>query len=308
MGHTVSVIIPTYNVERLIADSIKSALDQTHRTLEILVVDDASTDCTLDRVKRLGDPRLRWLRNDINRGPSYSRNRAIDEAQGEWLALLDGDDGWTPERLERLVAIAEEQGSDLVADDIALANENLHPSGMTALGKRRVRIKGPERVSPARFVRWDLGFMKPLIRRRFLVEKGIRFDESLRHGEDFELMWRCLCRGARFDLVPEAYYLHRTRQGSLSSERVQHFDATREVTVRLLAEPAVVQDAEVSGALGDRLRRIDRTLAYNRCRNLFNRGESWRGFRLLVRNPGALLFALQRLLVAAWRRCRRPQS
>ncbi len=303
-GGTVSVVVPAHNIGRFIEEAIRSALDQTHSPLEVLVVDDASTDDIGAVLQGLGDPRVRMLRNPTNRGPSFSRNRALAAARGDWLALLDGDDAWLPERLERLLAIAKARESDLVADDAILCDAALRPRGESALGKRRVRLREPSRIPPARFVRWDLGFLKPLIRRGFLAERGLAFDESLRHGEDFELMFRCLRQGARFDLLPEGLYLHRGRAGSLTSERIRLFETTRATTANLLAEPGVAEDRELAAALQRRLRRIDHTLAYNRCRDHLARGSVGRAAGELLRSPGAWGFTLARAGRGIWRRLR----
>ncbi len=300
----VSVVVPAFDVGRYVEGAVRSALEQTRPPLEILVVDDASTDDTGAVLARLGDPRVRVLRNPENRGPGFSRNRAIAEARGEWLALLDGDDAWLPERLERLLAVVEAGESDLVADDVILCDASLFPTGESALAKRRVRLAGPLRIPPARFVRWDLGFLKPLVRRRFLAERGLGFDESLRHGEDFELIFRCLRQGARFDLVGEGLYLHRGRKGSLTSERLRLFETTRATTAKLLAEPGVAEDRDLSSALRLRLRRIDSTLAYNRCRDHLARGSVGRAAGELLRSPGAWGFTLARAGRGLWRRLR----
>src|SRR5215208_5035081 len=112
----VSVIVPAFNVAGCLERALDSALNQTVPDLEILVVDDGSSDATLEVACRVAarDSRVRVMRNERNLGIGASRNRAFDEAQGEWLALLDGDDVWLPKRLERILAVSE--GADVVSD------------------------------------------------------------------------------------------------------------------------------------------------------------------------------------------------
>src|SRR5919107_444260 len=114
----VSVIVPAYNVAGYLERALDSALAQTMSDLEVIVVDDASSDTTFEVASSVAarDARVRLLRNENNRGPSASRNRAMHAARGEWIALLDGDDAWRPERLERMMAYAI--NADVISDDV----------------------------------------------------------------------------------------------------------------------------------------------------------------------------------------------
>lgn len=111
----VSVIIPTYNRADELPDTLDSVLAQTHDRLEVLVVDDASDDDTAAVVTSYDDPRVEYIRHDRNRGGSAARNTGIDAATGEYIALLDSDDEWLPQKLERQLAILERRSSDWVA-------------------------------------------------------------------------------------------------------------------------------------------------------------------------------------------------
>ena len=115
---SVSIIIPTFNSEKYIAQAIESVLHQTFTNFEIILVDDASQDSTLRIVRSFNDPRIKILANKQNRGVSYSRNRGIKEAQGKWIGLLDSDDWYAPQRLEKLLSAAAITNSDLVADNL----------------------------------------------------------------------------------------------------------------------------------------------------------------------------------------------
>jgi len=97
---TVSVIIPTWNRAATVIPAIESTLRQTHAPLEVLVCDDASTDDTEERVRRMSDPRVRWLPGPRGGRPAIPRNRGTAAARGEWLAFLDSDDEWLPDKLE----------------------------------------------------------------------------------------------------------------------------------------------------------------------------------------------------------------
>ena len=111
---TVSVVIPTYNYGRYICETIDSALAQTYKPLEVIVVDDGSTDDTRERLAAYSD-RIRYILQK-NSGPAAARNTGIVAAQGEFVALLDSDDLWLPEKVERQVALyLREQDAGIVA-------------------------------------------------------------------------------------------------------------------------------------------------------------------------------------------------
>lgn len=96
----VSIVMPSYNSQKFIGDSIKSVLDQTYPYWELLIVDDCSTDKTMEIIQQYNDKRIRLFKNEVNSGAAISRNRALEEAKGRWVAFLDSDDLWLPNKLE----------------------------------------------------------------------------------------------------------------------------------------------------------------------------------------------------------------
>ena len=106
----VSVIMPSYNTEKYIAESIESVLKQTYHNWELIIIDDCSTDNTIEIIKSFNDGRIRLLRNEKNSGAAVSRNYGLREARGKWIAFLDSDDTWKPEKLE--VQIKYMEGND----------------------------------------------------------------------------------------------------------------------------------------------------------------------------------------------------
>lgn len=111
MHGLVSIIMPSYNTAKYIGDSIKSVLAQTYGNWELIIVDDCSTDNTDEIVKEfLSDERIKYLKNEKNSGAAISRNYALREAKGKWIAFLDSDDLWLPEKLEKQLAFMVENG------------------------------------------------------------------------------------------------------------------------------------------------------------------------------------------------------
>jgi glycosyltransferase involved in cell wall biosynthesis len=103
----VSVVMPAYNAERYISKAIESILNQTYSVLELIIVEDCSTDNTLREILKFSDNRIRLLKNDVNRGIAYSTNRAIKESRGKYIALMDDDDVASIYRLSLTVDFLE---------------------------------------------------------------------------------------------------------------------------------------------------------------------------------------------------------
>lgn len=103
----VSVIITSYNYEQYIQDAVKSVLNQTFTDFELIIIDDSSTDNSVEIIKQIKDSRVKFIQNDKNYGLKYSVQKALELAQGEWIAFLESDDLWVPETLETRLNYAE---------------------------------------------------------------------------------------------------------------------------------------------------------------------------------------------------------
>lgn len=112
----VSIIMAAYNAENTIKDAVNSVLSQTYGNWELLVIDDCSCDETYNIVQEISnkDQRVRLVKNDVNKGVSYSRKRAAEEAKGQWIAILDSDDMWVSQKLEKQIELQQEQKADLL--------------------------------------------------------------------------------------------------------------------------------------------------------------------------------------------------
>ena len=108
MNDLVSIITPSYNTARFIGETIRCVLAQTYPNWEMIIVDDCSTDETDAVVSGFSDPRIRYLKNEKNSGAALSRNRALREAKGKWIAFLDSDDLWEHDKLEKQIRFMEE--------------------------------------------------------------------------------------------------------------------------------------------------------------------------------------------------------
>lgn len=106
----VSVIMPSWNTGNYIGESIQSVIDQTYQNWELIIVDDCSSDNTEEVVKHFNDARIRFLKNEENLGAALTRNRALREAKGEWIAFLDSDDLWCPDKLTEQLSFMKKNG------------------------------------------------------------------------------------------------------------------------------------------------------------------------------------------------------
>ena len=143
MNHIlVSVIIPTYNRCKLLQRSINSVLNQTHKNLEIIVVDDNSNDGTANYIGSLNDKRIVYFRHDRNKGGSAARNTGIMKANAEYISFLDSDDEWLPNKLERQLLLFEKYNSDY---------------GIVGCGRKLIEYKNNEQIEYDRIPRENLG-------------------------------------------------------------------------------------------------------------------------------------------------------
>jgi glycosyltransferase involved in cell wall biosynthesis len=267
-----SVIIPAYNAEQYIEATIVSAMQQERCKLEIIVVDDRSTDSTAAIVSRIArdDPRVSLLALPRNGGPSAARNAGIRAARGDWIALLDADDGFLPGRLATLIALGEDKRADMVADNLILVDQSdgseapmLAPGTVTA----PCLIDLPEfiarNISLPEAPRTNYGFLKPLMRRAFLTQHGLWYDENVRFAEDFALYVGCLRVGARWWLHPEPMYRYLIRSDSLTQiQTTGDLNALRRRQRALLDEARATGDDGFAALLQRHLHTIDRCYYY----------------------------------------------
>jgi glycosyltransferase involved in cell wall biosynthesis len=211
-----SVIIPAYNVSGIIGRAIRSAAAQTVPPLEILVIDDCSTDNTIEVVRALGReiPSLRLLSTPANSGPSAARNVGLRAAKADWIALLDSDDAWKPGRLKRLSEVAGATSADFVADNLVMwdsvADAEVKPAyyELPEAQKQITLLDMFQADDNFNFSKASFTLMKPIFRRAFLAEHKLEYNETMKVGEDFTFYVESLFNGAKLILIDEAYYIY----------------------------------------------------------------------------------------------------
>lgn len=214
----ISVIIPAYNSEKTIQETIESVLKQTFSDFELIIVNDGSTDTTLEIISSIKDPRIKVFTYP-NAGVAVSRNRGISHSTGEFISFLDADDLWTADKLEAQLKALQENPEAAVAyswlDSIDESGNFLRPGTRTTENGNI----------------YDKLFLIPfvssgsngLIRRQPLIEID-GFDESLAASQDYDLYLRL---AARYDFVcvPAVQILYRILSGSMSTN-IRRLEAT----------------------------------------------------------------------------------
>jgi succinoglycan biosynthesis protein ExoO len=268
----VSFIVATYNAARFVRQAIQSALDQRGATIEVVVLDDASTDDTPNIVQAMArnDPRIVLIRRAANGGPSAARNEATARARGHWLAILDGDDLVLPERSRALLDLAALSSADIVGDNFERFFTEDDSSGGTMIPR------GAEpyafTVDTASFLRancafgsnrFTLGAVKGMFRADFLKAHGITHREGLDFGEDFHFLLKCLQAGGRFVVTSEVYYKYRKHRGSQSWRmKASHLEQLRRMIDEEGLNARSGQDADIAAAACDYVDSFERAYRF----------------------------------------------
>ena len=225
----ISSILPTYNRADLLPRAINSAIQQTYSDWELIIWDDGSTDNTTKTLKGFVDTRIRYF-TDHNHGAAYARNRALEKANGRYVAFLDSDDEWMNEKLALQVrALEDHPGIGILFSDFQNINLTKGEKGRgflqnaDAMSHLSIRIHGkelfevtkgmPESLALGNFIATDT----VMIHRKFINQYG-NFNESLRNSEDFELWWRLGLSGVRFAYLDEILMTRYKPPNSLSSQ------------------------------------------------------------------------------------------
>lgn len=212
MKELVSIIMPSYNTGRFISETIESVLAQSYSNWELIIVDDCSTDDTDEVVGQyLTDERIRYIKNKNNSGAAVSRNHALREAKGKWIAFLDSDDLWMPDKLEKQIRYME-------MNDYHFSYTNY--SEINAEGQRNgVTVTGPKRVTKTGMFNYCwLGCLTVMYDAETV---GLIQIADIKKNNDYA-MWLKVCKKAECYLLNEELALYRRgRQGSISTHSIK---------------------------------------------------------------------------------------
>ncbi|QCX53429.1 glycosyltransferase [Elizabethkingia sp. JS20170427COW] len=201
----VTVLIPTYNAENTIDEALDSILHQAYTSLEVVIIDDFSTDSTIKKVqhyaKKHTELTIHIIEKKENKGPAHSRNIGINEAKGKYIALLDSDDYFAPEKIKKQVSFLE-----------------LHPEYMgcatflQCFGLQQNIVKSelnPEKLKDILLIGMPYLHASFMFRKDFIIQKQLFYNEDFRTAEDYEWSIRLFDAGAKIINIPEALYYYR---------------------------------------------------------------------------------------------------
>ena len=203
----VSIIMPSYNTSKFISESIQCVLNQTYPFWELIIVDDCSTDETDKVIKHfLKDKRIKYLKNVKNSGAALSRNYALREANGKWIAFLDSDDLWTPDKLEKQIKFMKKNKIDFSYTNYEEIDENSNLIGKI--------ITGPKKIS--KFGMYSYCWIGCLTVMYNSSKIGLVQIEDIKKNNDYA-MWLKICRKVDCYLLNENLAKYRKRTGSISN-------------------------------------------------------------------------------------------
>lgn len=208
MDAVVSIIMPSYNTGKFIGETIESVLAQSYTDWELIIVDDCSTDDT-DAIieKYLEDDRIRYIKNERNSGAAVSRNKALREAKGKWIAFLDSDDLWDPKKLEKQIAFMEKNGYHFSYTNYVEIDECSNYNGKTVSGPKRITKRGMYNYC------W-MGCLTVMYDAEFVGQIQIA---DIKKNNDYA-MWLKVCKRANCYLLEETLAKYRKRGGSISNQ------------------------------------------------------------------------------------------
>ncbi len=306
----VTVIVANYNGEEFLPDALTSACAQTLRAIEIIVIDDASSDGSVEIANRFAheDERIRVIARTMRGGPGSARNDGLSVARGKWFAILDSDDMMHPARLEDLVRAAEDAKADICADDLLVFQEGALPTSHLSPRQRKLAwVSAADYIDRIYSREPPLGYLKPLIRAAFLRTHQIRYNPDLMIGEDYELALQLFAKGAKFRLLTTLGYFYRKHSSSishrLSGDNLEHM-LTADARLRTLFPES---ERDVARAFDARRSSIERAHAFSTI-VLGLKARKWGvAGTVALRHPSAIAL-LAMPIAARLRRLRSPHG
>lgn len=217
----VSIVMPAYNCEKYVVEAINSILAQTYRNWELLVLDDGSKDNTLRIIEDFSqnDSRIKALPNGKNMGVSATRNRGIELASGEWIAFLDSDDMWKPEKLEKQFEIVEKEAAEFLFTGSSYINEEGEPyKGI---------FEVPEKITYKKLRNQNvISCSSVLVKKKYFEHIKMEKDEM---HEDYAVWLRILKLGITAYGVNEPLLIYRISRNSKSGNKMKTVKMTYKV-------------------------------------------------------------------------------
>lgn len=214
----VSIIMPSWNTGRFIAESIQSVINQTYSNWELLIVDDCSSDNTDEIVTSFNDNRIRYLKNEKNSGAAITRNRALREAEGEWIAFLDSDDLWAPRKLEEMIFFMSSNNYVFAYHEYEKIDENSNPLN--------IYVSGPKVVTKRKMYKYGYPGCLTFMYNAKII--GLIQIKDIKKNNDYAILLQ-ICKKANCYLLQKNLAKYRIRKKSISHDKLRkklksHYD------------------------------------------------------------------------------------
>lgn len=287
-----SIILACYNAEKYLAACLDSILQQTFVDFEVIVVDDGSNDRTEEIINAyaLKDNRIKALRLPVNRGPSVARNVAMQQAAGEWFALVDADDLWLPQRLETFYHLIKVHGENFVyTDNLQVCFDS--DKGMIPYYKIADKLdfsSSPDKILDIyEFFKYGFG-IKPIFSAN--SKDQVLFDEDIHVGEDTLFVLRLLNLDKKLFFHQGSYYLYRLTPNSLTN-REDRFEQILKMLDRVKKDIIKIPFDLIDA----RIKSTKRELAYARFTDKLKKRQVLAAFKVACINPKIIAMFILRL-------------
>lgn len=211
MKDLVSIIMPSYNTGKYIGKSIESVLNQTYQNWELIIVDDCSTDNTDKIVTAINDTRIKYIKNTCNSGAAISRNRALREAKGRWIAFLDSDDLWMPKKLEKQIRFMK-------IHEYAFSYTNYEEIDIDGI-VTGVKVSGPKKITRTGMFNYCWPGCLTVV--YDVTKVGLIQIKNIKKNNDYA-MWLAVCKKSNCYLLDETLAQYRKgRIGSVSTQSIK---------------------------------------------------------------------------------------
>lgn len=209
--YLISVIMAAYNAEKTIKKAIESVLTQTYHNFELLVINDCSTDDTAKVIQGINDKRIRIIHNEQNSGVSYTRKHGLEEARGEWIAILDSDDIWAPNKLEKQMKLQREKNAELIFTGSAFIDSDGNSIDWI--------LHVPEKIAYRQLLKQNLVSNSSVLVRKKIYAENYTIGDQMH--EDFAIWLKILKAGIEAYGIDEPLLTYRLSAVSKSSNKMR---------------------------------------------------------------------------------------
>ncbi len=208
----VSILLPAYNSESYIKQTIDSILQQTYAEFELLIINDGSTDNTSNIIDSYTDKRIQYIKNNGNQGLIFTLNKGIELAKGKYIARIDADDICLPQRIEKQVAwMQQNTNTAVLATTVQFINEHNEPTGFWPLDLQTITSSAIKKNMV-----WQCCIAHPSVMMRSEVIKNYRYNVYQKHTEDYDLWLQLLADGFVIEKINEPLLLYRVHTQSIT--------------------------------------------------------------------------------------------